>query len=87
MLWGRGDSSRLEKHETQTLSDLRRMVETGHIIALTPDQSAAMLRALVWYEMWESTFKLLAGIRNMGVVFGGLLAIWWATGGASSTSS
>lgn len=81
MLWGKGDSSKLEERQAQTLSDLRRMVETGHIVALTPEQSEMAIRALNWYEMWESTFKLLASIRNTAVLLGFLLTLWVATEG------
>lgn len=81
MLWGKGDTSRLEEREAQTLADLRRMVETGHIIALNPDQSALLLRALDWYEMWESTFKLMGSIRNTAILIGFIVTLWAATEG------
>ncbi len=81
MFWGKGDTSKLEDREAQTLSDLRRMVETGHIVALTPEQSQLALRALDWYEMWESTFKLLGSIRNTAILLGFLIGLWWTTEG------
>lgn len=81
MFWGKGDSSRLEETETQTLSQLRRMVETGHIIALTPAESEVALRALRWYQMWESTFKIVASIRNTALLIGGMFTLWWVTEG------
>jgi len=81
MLWGNGDTSRLDGDQVKTLSDLRRMVETGHIISLTPDQSAAMLRALRWYEMWESSLKLLSSMRNTAILVGFLVTIWAVTEG------
>lgn len=81
MLWGRGDSSKLGNDELTTLSHLRRMAETGHIVALTHDQSAVLLRALDWYTDWEGTFRTLRHIRNVlilsGFFFGGI----WALGG------
>ena len=79
MFWGKGDSSKLEDREEQTLHDLRRMVETGHIVALTAEQSEMAIRALDWYEMWESTFKLLGSLRNTAILLGFLLTFWVAT--------
>lgn len=81
MLFGKGDTSKLEERESQTLADLRRMAETGHIIALNPDQSAMLLRALDWYEMWESTFKLMGAVRNTAILLGFLLTLWVTTEG------
>ena len=81
MFWGKGDTSKLDESEAQTLSDLRRMVETGHIVALTPEQAEMAIRALDWYEMWESTFKLLGSVRNTALLLGFLLTIWISTEG------
>lgn len=81
MLWGKGDTSQLAEDEAKTLADLRRMAETGHIIALNPDQSAMLLRALDWYEMWESTFKLAGSIRNTAILIGFLVTLWVTTEG------
>ncbi len=81
MFWGKGDSSKLEEREAKTLADLRRMVETGHIVALTPEQSQLAIRALDWYEMWESTFKLIGSIRNTVILLGFLITLWWTTEG------
>jgi hypothetical protein len=39
------------------------------------------LRALDWYEMWESTFKLLGSIRNTAILLGFLIGLWWTTEG------
>lgn len=82
MFWGRGDSSRLSDKEAETLAQLRRMVETGHIKALTAEEAETAVRALNFYEMWESTFKLLGAIRNTAILIGALMAIWVATEGA-----
>lgn len=82
MFWGKGDTSRLEERQIQILSDLRRMAETGHLVALTPEQTEMAIRALKWYEMWESTFKLLGAVRNTAILLGGLLTIWVVTEGA-----
>ncbi len=79
MFWGKGDSSSLDDSQKNTLADLRRMVETGHIVALTPEQSEAAIRALDWYHNWEGTFKLLASMRNTAVLLGFLLTMWAAT--------
>ena len=81
MFWGKGDTSKLEKREVETLSDLRRMVETGHIVALTAEQAELAIRALDWYEMWESFFKLIGSVRNTLILLGFLLTIWVTTEG------
>jgi len=81
MFWGNGDSSRLEDQEAKTLKDLRRMVETGHIVALTADQSKVALRAIDWYQSWEGTFKVLSSIRNTAILLGFLLTLWVVTEG------
>jgi len=82
MMWGKGDTSRLGEEEITTLGQLRRMVETGHIVALNPEQSEMLKRALDWYETWESTFKLLGSIRNTAVLIGFFITIWIATEGS-----
>ena len=81
MFWGNGDSSRLEESEAKTLKDLRRMVETGHIIALTAKQSEMALRALDWYDSWEGTLKVLKSIRNTAILLGFLVTFWAMTEG------
>lgn len=81
MLWGRGDSSRLAEDEQQTLSHLRRLVETGHIVALTHEQSSVLLRALDWYSDWEGTFRTMRHVRNVAGLIGFFLVSWWASGG------
>lgn len=81
MFWGKGDTSQLDDGAAKTLSDLRRMEETGHIVALTPEQTEMVIRALGWYEMWESTFKLLGSVRNTALLLGFLLTIWVSTEG------
>jgi hypothetical protein len=81
MLWGKGDSSKLQDREVATLSDLRRMVETGHIVALTPDQSELALRALDFYGSFESSLRLMKSLRNGLVLAGFFITLWWATEG------
>jgi len=81
MFWGNGDSSQLDDQQKSTLADLRRMVETGHIIALSTEQANSVIRALEWYEMWESTFKLFGSIRNTALLLGFLLTLWTVTEG------
>jgi hypothetical protein len=78
MFWGNGDSSKLNDEEKTTLAHLRRMVETGHIVALTPAQAAIAVEALTWYSRWTAFAQVLVLIRNIGLLAGGILAIWWA---------
>lgn len=86
MFWGNGDTSELEVSEKEVLDALRRMVETGHIVALSPRQSEVFLRALALYEKWEGALELLGSLRNILIFAGGGLAFWWATGGENFVS-
>lgn len=79
MFLGRGDTSKLEDDEKATLGHLRRMVETGHIVSLNADQSEVALRAIDWYSTWESAFRLGKSIRNVLILIGFFLGVWWAT--------
>jgi len=79
MFWGNGDSSKLTMEERKTLDELRRLVETGHLIGLTAEQSALALSAIRFYGAVTATTGVLAGFRNVLVWIGGGLAIWWAT--------
>lgn len=81
MFWGRGDTAKLDPDVQTTLAHLRRMEETGHIVALTHDQTQAALRALTFYGRWEGTLALLTSIRNVVLLIGALLAIYFATEG------
>lgn len=79
MLLGRGDTSKLEDAEKTTLAHLRRMVETGHLVALNAEQSEAALRALELYSQWESVTTLGKSIRNTLLLVGFFLGLWWAS--------
>lgn len=79
MFSGRGDSSRLNEEEKQTLDHLRRLGETGHIVHLNPDKTEVAIRAVDFYGRWEAVFALGRSIRNTGLLIGGLLALWWAS--------
>lgn len=81
MFWGKGDTSELEEREQATLADLRRMVETGHIIALSPEQTDVAKRAFDFYGKWESAFAAMGSLRNVLLLIAGGMAFWWATGG------
>lgn len=82
MLWGLGDTGKLTEDERTTLAHLRRMVETGHIIALSPQESLLAKEALTMYSRWMSFTAFLNSLRNIGLLVGGLLALWWASQGA-----
>lgn len=81
MLWGKGDSSKLTEEERLTLGQLRRMVETGHIVALNADQTDLLVRALERYSDWESTFRTLKHVRNVLTLLGFFFGAWWLSGG------
>lgn len=82
MFWGRGDTSKLTEGERKTLNDLQRMVETGHIVGLTPEQSELALDAIKFYGSVRAGAGLVVGFRNVLVFVGGLLMIWWASNDA-----
>jgi hypothetical protein len=82
MLWGSGDTSKLNEDERKTLDHLRRMVETGHIVALTPAESKLAQDALNWYGRFIGFGHILQSLRNIGLLAGGLLALWWTSQGA-----
>ena len=77
MFFGNGDSSRLDEGTAKTLSHLRRMTETGHLVALNPQQSDIAIKALDFYSQWESAARLARSIRNTGLLVTGLLGLWW----------
>lgn len=81
MFLGKGDSSKLLEPEQTTLSHLRRMIETGHLVALNPKETDTALRAISFYGQWESALAIVSSIRNILVIAAGGLAFWWATGG------
>ncbi len=81
MFWGKGDSSKLAEGEQQTLARLRRLEETGHLTALTPEKAQIAVRGVDFYGQMEGVLKLLNSIKNVSVMVGALLAVWWATQG------
>ena len=80
LFWGKGDTSKLDDDVQGTLAHLRRMEETGHIVALSPEQAQVALRAVAFYGQWETMLKLLMGIKNVALLVGALLAVYWAMG-------
>lgn len=82
MFWGNGDSTKLTEEERVTLDHLRRMVETGHISALSPKESEIALAAIQFYGSWMASLRLLNSVKNVALLIGALLAIWWASQGA-----
>lgn len=81
MFLGRGDTSKLDEEEAATLRRIRRMVETGHIVALDDQQTRTALRALDFYARWEGAIYVFKSVRNVFYFFAGGLVFWWATGG------
>lgn len=80
MFWGKGDTSKLDPDVQGTLANLRRMEETGHIIALSPEQAQVAIRAVQFYGQWETLLNLLKGVKNTALLVGALLAVYWAMG-------
>lgn len=82
MFWGNGDSAKLADDEKKTLAHLRRMTETGHIVALSPKEVEIAISALEWYRRWSGSFQLLTSIKNVGLLVAAVLGLWWASQGA-----
>lgn len=78
MLWGNGDSSKLTEEEQKTLAELRRLVETGHIVGLTPEQTQIALSAVKFYAAISATTGVLSGVKNVSIWVGGMVMMWWA---------
>lgn len=81
MWWGRGDSSRLDEKTKATLDELRRLEETGHIITLDTQRAAIAGRAVDFYGQWESVLRLASSVKNVALLVGAILALYWATEG------
>lgn len=79
MLTGDGDSSKLAEQELHVLAAIRRMVETKHIVSLTPGQTGLVLEMIDWFSQWKSVLRLLNSLRNVSLVLGGLLVAWWTS--------
>ena len=79
MFLGRGDTSKLDEDEQRTLAHIRRMVETGHLVPLSAEQTEVALRAIDWYGQWESVFRLGKSLRNTLILIGFFLGIWWVS--------
>lgn len=77
MFWGKGDTSKLSQGEREILDHLRRLEETGHIVGLTPENSAVAIAAVRFYANVTATSGLLAGARNVMIWIGGLLLFFW----------
>lgn len=78
MFWGKGDSSKLSQTEQEALAVLRRLEETGHLVALTPDQTLVALAAIRFYSNVTATSGVLAGARNVAMWIVGCLVAYWA---------
>lgn len=79
MFWGNGDSGKLGPQERAELERLRRLVESGHIVALSPEQTAIALAAIKFYGNISATTGVLAGTRNVSIWIAGMIAVWWTS--------
>lgn len=82
MFWGRGDTAKLKAPEKTTLENIERLVETGHIIALDPEQTESAVLAVEFFVQIRSVMKLASSLKNIGLLVGVILSAYWATGGA-----
>lgn len=81
MFWGRGDSSKLDEETRRTLDHLRRMEETSHIVTLNHEMSQVAIRAITFYSRFESLFAMMSSLKNVALLVGALLAVYWASEG------
>jgi hypothetical protein len=79
MFWGNGDSSKLSPEERATLDQLRRLVESGHLIALSPEQTKVALAAINFYGALTATTGFVVGVRNTLYWVAGLAGVWWVS--------
>jgi hypothetical protein len=79
MFWGKGDSSKLSPESRQVLERLRELEESGHIVALTPDQTQDALRAIKFYQSVTATTGMVAGMRNVSYWLAGMVVLWWTS--------
>lgn len=82
MFWGHGDTSKLSDQERRTLGHLRRLAETGHLVALDPDSTEVAVYAVEFFGQWVSIIRLLGSLKNVALLVGVLLGVYWATQGA-----
>lgn len=82
MWWGRGDTSKLTADQQKTLSALRRLEETGHLTTLDSGKAAVAVRGVEFYGQWESIIKTMTSVKNVALLVGAILAIYWASEGA-----
>lgn len=82
MFWGRGDSSKLDPGQRELLEGLRRLTETGHIVALDSEDSKVAIEAVGMYANWRSVIRAMTSLKNVGLLVGGILALYWASQGA-----
>tara|TARA_Y100000593_G_scaffold83521_1_gene157495 strand:- start:19478 stop:19762 length:285 start_codon:yes stop_codon:yes gene_type:complete len=80
MWWGKGDSGRLDDKTKETLADLRRLEETGHLIALDARRAQIAIRAVDFYDDWESLLSMMTRVKNVAFLVGTLIGIYWAAG-------
>jgi hypothetical protein len=81
MFWGRGDTSKLDPAQRELLYNLRRLTETGHIVAMDADDAEIALEGLEVYAQWRSVLRALTSIKNVALLVGAILTVYWAAKG------
>lgn len=79
MFWGQGDSSKLSSEERALLEGLRRLTESGHITALSPEQTKVAIAAVNFYSAVTATSGVLVGVRNVAYWVAGFVGFWWVS--------
>lgn len=52
------------------------------MVTLTAEKAAIAIRGIEFYAQWESVLVLLTRFKNVALLVGALLAIYWASEGA-----
>ena len=77
MFTGHGDSSKLTEDERKTWDDLRRLMETGHVVGLSGEQTDMAIEAIRVYGSLKAATSVFSSIRNVSILLiASLLAGW-----------
>jgi len=78
MFTGKGDTSRLSPSEVETWDDIRRLMETGHVVGLSPEQTELAIEAIRVYSSVKAATGLISSIRNVSFILAASLLAGWS---------
>lgn len=77
MFTGHGDSSKLTEDERKTWDDLRRLMETGHVVGLSSEQTDMAIEAIRVYGSLKAATGVFNSIRNVSILLLASLVAGW----------